>query len=625
LQSLARHGPMLQRFSWFQLLVLLVSLMTPGSAVLAAQAVKQWKEWKGDSTGQGKASDGDKWAAGVPPGHSDSVRIAGGRVTLDVPLTVAELEFTGGTIDGSGSLLLSLTSGTSTWTGGEISSTTVTANTALTIGAGHAKGLNAGAILNLAGTTTWMADTLNTGGGASINNSGTFLAGAGGKIAHTGGTRATFRNTGVFTQSTAAAGTTEIEAFFKNTGSVNVTSGKLLLSGGAQNSANALIHVSANAQLEIARDMSLEAGSELRGAGLARLVDGVLTANGTIDIHRFVFAGGALRGTPTFTGLVQWTGGDWNATGPGMTTFIAESGVLELRNAHHDFNFRSIVSHGTVNWHAGNLRAGNGSVFLNAGIFYDFTSASHAIQSPGAFGGSFTFSNDGLYEKSGAGTTTVAVAFVNNGALLLAAGEMVFSGTYSGIGQIHLRNGASAQFAGPLIVPASAPLTGTGTIKAPSVTAAGTVSPGVSPGVLTIQSDLTLLATSTLLIEIAGNLPGVGHDLLSVTGSAALGGRLEVTFLDGFEDRIQATDTFVVLTANGGLLNAFSNVASGQRLFTMDGLGWFQVNYGPQSAFPHFGNSVVLSHFVPVPEPSTWALIALGAGVIFVRLFRRKR
>jgi hypothetical protein len=50
-------------------------------------------------------------------------------------------------------------------------------------------------------------------------------------------------------------------------------------------------------------------------------------------------------------------------------------------------------------------------------------------------------------------------------------------------------------------------------------------------------------------------------------------------------------------------------------------LGLFTVNYGVGSAFA--ANSLVLSNFTPVPEPSTFVLIALGAAAVF--LYRRRR
>jgi hypothetical protein len=61
-------------------------------------------------------------------------------------------------------------------------------------------------------------------------------------------------------------------------------------------------------------------------------------------------------------------------------------------------------------------------------------------------------------------------------------------------------------------------------------------------------------------------------------------------------------DVFTILTSPFPLSGQFENVASGQRLATMDGFGSFLVTYD--------GNSVVLSNFGPVPEPATFALLS---------------
>jgi hypothetical protein len=54
---------------------------------------------------------------------------------------------------------------------------------------------------------------------------------------------------------------------------------------------------------------------------------------------------------------------------------------------------------------------------------------------------------------------------------------------------------------------------------------------------------------------------------------------------------------------------------------TADGLGTFKVNYGSGSAFA--AKQVVLSNFVAVPEPSTWALLITGLGVAAYTRLRR--
>jgi hypothetical protein len=98
--------------------------------------------------------------------------------------------------------------------------------------------------------------------------------------------------------------------------------------------------------------------------------------------------------------------------------------------------------------------------------------------------------------------------------------------------------GGSMEVDGSLDVPsltqaAGAVLSGSGTIDGNLISDDGTLCPGASPGTLTITSNFTQHAGSTLRIEIAGRQPGQ-FDQLRVVGTATLGGRLEVTLLDSF-------------------------------------------------------------------------------------------
>jgi hypothetical protein len=181
--------------------------------------------------------------------------------------------------------------------------------------------------------------------------------------------------------------------------------------------------------------------------------------------------------------------------------------------------------------------------------------------------------------------------------------------------------GGSFSFANPLNL-GTGTLGGSGTITAASVTAGGLVSPGNSPGQLNLSGNFTLLSTSTFLVELAGNTQGVNYDFLSVGGSAALAGNLSLSFLSGFQNTATFANTFTGLTA-ANVSGTFTNVASGQRLFTSDGFGSFQVNYGAGSAFG--ANNIVLNNFVPIPEPSTYALLAVGLGAIALIAHRRRK
>jgi len=107
-----------------------------------------------------------------------------------------------------------------------------------------------------------------------------------------------------------------------------------------------------------------------------------------------------------------------------------------------------------------------------------------------------------------------------------------------------------------------------------TVTNYGTISPGHSPGTVTVNGDLALqpvieqglLACSDLEIEIGGPNPG-DYDVIDVSGHATLGGQLNVTFINGFIPT--AGQRFHILNA-GSVSGAFDEV-TGAVVTSLDG------------------------------------------------------
>lgn len=73
----------------------------------------------------------------------------------------------------------------------------------------------------------------------------------------------------------------------------------------------------------------------------------------------------------------------------------------------------------------------------------------------------------------------------------------------------------------------------------------GTISPGVSPGLITVDGDYTQQETGLLIIELGGTTAGTEYDQLVVTGTATMHGTLTVTVLPGFTP--QVGDTFFII------------------------------------------------------------------------------
>ena len=205
---------------------------------------------------------------------------------------------------------------------------------------------------------------------------------------------------------------------------------------------------------------------------------------------------------------------------------------------------------------------------------------------------------------------TSATTFDNFGTLsAINNSELDVVGSTSNFGFVDVESGSRAEF-DTLVNGIGGVLAGNGTIDAiDEIINNGTISPGNSPGTLTLDTDLDLGSSSSLEIELAGLSL---FDELIVNGDVDLGGDLDLFLLDGY--RPEEFDVFDVVLADS-FSGLFANVADGGRLATSDGFGSFQVNYGG-------GGTVQLSQFSAVPEPgAVTILMAVCVGL----LARRRR
>lgn len=135
----------------------------------------------------------------------------------------------------------------------------------------------------------------------------------------------------------------------------------------------------------------------------------------------------------------------------------------------------------------------------------------------------------------------------------------------------------------------------------------GTLAPGNSPGVTTINGDY-MLSGGLLDMELAGLMQGTEYDFLDVNGDWTItGGDLQISLLGGFSPI--AGNSFDLFDFDS-LTGTFDNVL----LPTLgSGLAW------NTSALYSTGTLSVSA----VPEPSTFTAIGLGLG--FVAWRRRRR
>jgi hypothetical protein len=87
---------------------------------------------------------------------------------------------------------------------------------------------------------------------------------------------------------------------------------------------------------------------------------------------------------------------------------------------------------------------------------------------------------------------------------------------------------------------------GTFDVGASTLTNSGTITPGTSPGSLTIAGNFAQTGTGTLEVEVGGTVQGVDYDVLRVTGNASLGGTLAIKVPAGAT--VTPTSDFRVIT-----------------------------------------------------------------------------
>lgn len=511
------------------------------------------------------------------------------------------------------------------WNGAAGSATSLASGTNLTIRGSYFDFNRRSLTVDAGATFRWEYGYLRGGNGSTLINNGTFhdrnasgYEAIGGDRYNGLGGSFTFVNNGTYLRD--VGGTTTFTTPFTNTGTINLQSGNMYLYGGGTMTATSVVNASGGTQLYFKDSYIIADGARFTGTGDIIHYDGTLTLNGTLAANRF-----------------HWSGGDWNTTTAGAVTTIGAGTTLFI-NGGGQFDGRTlaIAAGGNVVWQYGYLTSTNTGGIINSGTFTDANSSGYSIKPSTVIAGAteipseadsdghaitapvtgMSFTNNGTYNKTTSGTTYVEVPFTNSGTLNLQGGHIFFNSTFTNTGSITFSNGGQLHASSPLTFGASSPLSGTGTING-SVTAAGLVAPGNSPGRLYITGTLSLLSTSTLLIELGGNVQGTDYDYLQVGGTATLAGNLSLTFINGYAWIVDSTKTFTVLTS-AGLTGAFANIGNGQRLITTDGLGSFLVTYGSGT------NSIVLSQFQAIPEPSTYVMLAIGAGIVLYTVRRRR-
>ena len=250
----------------------------------------------------------------------------------------------------------------------------------------------------------------------------------------------------------------------------------------------------------------------------------------------------------TITIQFNWLAG--KITGAGTTTVDATATFTMGMSvyAQNDFtlNDQTLINNSTANWNKRDLTLTNFATVINNGTF----NANATTTMTG--GATEVFTNNGSFIKNTAATTTTMnIPFTNNGTVDIVAGSLVFQqGMDNGEDAIIDLGGGTLDPGDTLNLESGDSLIGSGTLAADLVNA-GTVSPGNSAGIISIDGDYTQTANGVLEIQLGGTTPGTEHDQLVVTGTATMDyGTLNVTLEPDYSP--QEGDEFLIIDHTTG-------------------------------------------------------------------------
>jgi autotransporter-associated beta strand protein len=342
-----------------------------------------------------------------------------------------------------------------------------------------------------------------------------------------------------------------------------------------------------------------------------------ITVSATSGTYTFVSsAGNLLTGT---TGLAKSGGG---------TLILSGSSA---------FSGSTAITGGTIRAGADGA-LGTGTLSLAGGTIASADSTARTFTNGVTVGGDVT-----VGDGTGTGAVTFSGVISNGGLTKLGPGTLVLTAanTYAGATTVSagklLVNGQITS--ATTSVAALATLGGSGTIAgAVVVGASGTLSPGTSPGILTVNS-LSLSGSAVTLMEIVGSgttagVAGTGYDQVSIlsSGGLAFGGILDLDFGNRATSFARGT-TFQLFAFSGSTSGDFTTLRILDLSGAYAGLSFSQSPYvsgeWTTGIIPATGgNYLVFSEnagtLAVVPEPSAIALAALGAGMVGWRVTRRR-
>ena len=394
---------------------------------------------------------------------------------------------------------------------------------------------------------------------------------------------------------------------------IESTAGNLTISNVTGSTGNRNLFVTGAGNVTLAdwagrNDLTMNGSGTLTMGGTASSLSGTATVNsGTLFLNA-VGGVGALSATGGLVidnnATVVTTGGG-NSIGTNTAVTVNTGGLLDMRK-------NNIIG----------ALAGGGTVRNTTTTDYTLTVNNDGGTS--SFGGVIEQGSTGKINlaKNGNGTLTLTGTNTYTGSTTVQAGLLVV-------------NGDSSSAIGRLDVAAGATLGGSGTLGGATTINSGAFhSPGNSPGVQTFTSGLTYSNGSTFVWELTGNTDsgrGTVFDGVNVSGGTLTinGGVTNNLVFNGAGSTVSWSDAFWdsnqqwLVFDNASLPTVSSNV------FVTINVGLDSISQsltsvrsGSSFSWDTIGSDVYLTY--AIPEPSTYALLALAAAALGVCVRRRR-
>jgi T5SS/PEP-CTERM-associated repeat protein len=367
--------------------------------------------------------------------------------------------------------------------------------------------------------------------------------------------------------------------------------------------------------------------------------------NGGSDNSMVVADGGTVAAYTASIGLAN-TASNNSVLVTGAGSLWTNDDVLTIGNGGSG-NSLTVAAGGTVAASSISIAVSNGSSgTLNIGRFGTNDTAGTITAPTIAFGagtGAINFnqsnsatlssvvSGNGAVNQRGAGTTILSASNSYSGATTVSGGKLLVSGSIAA-STVTVQNGGT--------------LGGSGAVGSTTIQSGGTISPGNSPGNLTVAGNLVWNGGGNYNWQVlgttntAGFAAGATWDLLTVTGTLDLtalsaGSKFNINLwslastgpdINGNIADFSATSSYEWLAVTASNIAGFDAADFNVNFTATNGTDGFSNPIEPTGAFSvrQDGGNLYVTYGV-VPEPSTYALLAVAVVGFGAHLLRRRK